>query len=150
MNGSQADRTTRWSKRLLPTISIRHPNRARQWGNDKSKEMHSSMAFRAGSSLLSPRECRRLPPVTALSTPSTTMGRTQSHRAMLCPYLKTDIIELLLNKPPDKYSPHFEVIFHIYLYINIYKYIYDLMNIYVFTCKIHTNIDEACIMKKRS
>ena len=24
------------------------------------------------------------------------------------------------------------------------------MNIYVFTCKIHTNIDEACIMKERS
>ena len=69
---------------------------------------------------------------------------------MLCPYLKTDIIELLLNKPPDKYAPHFEVIFHTYLYINIYKYIYDLMNIYIFIYKIHTNIDEVCIMKERS
>ena len=48
-----------------------------------------------------PRECRRLPPVMAWSTPSIKMRRTQSHRAMLCPYLKTDIIELLLNKSPD-------------------------------------------------
>ena len=46
--------------------------------------------------------------------------------------------------------PHFEVIFHTYLYINIYKYIYDLMNIYIFVYKIHTNIDEVCIMKERS
>ena len=46
----------------------------------------------SGVFTLSPRECRRLPPVTARSTPLTTMGRTQSHRAMLCPYLKTDII----------------------------------------------------------
>ena len=78
------------------------------------------------------------------------MGRTQSHKAMLCPYLKTDIIELLFNKSPDKYPPHFEVIFYIYLYINIYKYIYDLTNIYVFMCKIHTNSEEVCIMKGRS
>ena len=52
-------------EKLLQTTSIRHHNRVRQCGNDKSREMHSSMAFRAESSFLSPRECRRLPPVTA-------------------------------------------------------------------------------------
>ena len=92
-----------------------HP--VRQCGNDRSREMHSLMAFRAESSLLSPRECRRLPPVTAWSTPSITTGRTQSHRAMLCPYLKTSIIELSFNKPLDKNPHHFEVVF---LYILIY------------------------------
>ena len=35
----------------------------------ESKETLSLMAFRAESSLLSPRECRRLPPVTVYSTP---------------------------------------------------------------------------------
>ena len=70
---------------------------------------------------------------------------------MLCPYLKTDTIELLFNKSPDKYPPpHFEVIFYIYLFINIHKYVYDLTNIYVFMSKIHTNSEEACIMKGRS
>ena len=52
-----------------------------------------------------PRECRRLPPVTAYSTLSITTGKTQSHRATLCPYFKTNLTEQLLNNSLDKYSP---------------------------------------------
>ena len=67
--------------------------------------------------------CRRLPPVTAWSTPSITTGRTQSHRAMLCPYLKTNKIELSFNKPLEKKPPPFWSYILIYTYILIYKYI---------------------------
>ena len=58
-----------------------------------------------------PRECRRLPPVTALYTPSTTMGITKAPMDMPCPYLKTKLIEPLLNNALEKYPPHFEVIY---------------------------------------
>ena len=47
-------------------------------------------------------------------------------------------------------SPHFEVMFYIDLCIDMYKYIYNLVIVYAFKCKIHTNIDEACTMKERS
>ena len=53
------------------------------------------------------REGRRLPPVTAWYTPSTTMGTTQAPRDMLCPYFKTKLIEPLLNNVLDKYPPPF-------------------------------------------
>ena len=71
----------------------------------------------SGVFTFSPWECRRLPPVTAVSTPLITTGRTQSHRATLCPYLMTKIIELSFHKPLDKNPHHFEAIF---LYILIY------------------------------
>ena len=65
--------------------------------NDRSREMHSLMTFRAESSLLSPRECRKLPPVTAYSTPLTIMDKTRARRDMLCPYLKIKLTEPSLN-----------------------------------------------------
>ena len=86
--------------------------------------------------------------MTAWYTPSTTMGKTQALRDMPCPYLKTELMEPLLNNALDKFPPNFEVIY-LYIYILIYIYIYDLMNIYLFIGKIHTNSKEACIMRER-
>ena len=94
--------------------------------------------------------CRRLPPETAWSTLSITMGKTQSHGATLCPYLKTNIIKRPFNKPLDKTPTFLKLYSYIYIYVLIYKYIYDPMNNYVFECKIHTNSKVACITKKRS
>ena len=51
---------------------------------------------------------------------------------MLCPYLKTKLIETLLNNALDKYSPHFEVIYlHIYTLIYIHIWSYEYLCIYV-------------------
>ena len=47
-------------EKLLPTISTRQHSQVKQYGNGKSNETLSLMAFRAESSLLSPREYRRL------------------------------------------------------------------------------------------
>ena len=52
-----------------------------------------------------PRECRRLPPVTAWSTPLITIDKTWAHRDMLCPYLKTKLTNFnqiirWINSPP--------------------------------------------------
>ena len=58
-------------------------------------------------------------PVTAYSTPLTTMDKTRARRDMLCPYLKIKLTELMLNNSLDKYFPHFEVIY-LYIYILIY------------------------------
>ena len=41
--------------------------------------------------------CRRLPPVTACSTPLISMDKTQAHRDMLGPYLKIKLTKLPLN-----------------------------------------------------
>ena len=38
-------------------------------------------------------ECRRLPPVTAWSTPLITMDKTRAHRDILCPYSKIKLIK---------------------------------------------------------
>ena len=63
-----------------------------------------------------PRECRRLPPVTAWYTPSTTMGKTRAHRDMFCPYLKTKLIEPLLNNALGKYPPILKFNFYVIIY----------------------------------
>ena len=76
------------------------------------------------------------------------MDKTWAQRDMRCPYLKTKLIETLLNNALDKYSPYFEVIY-LYIYTLIYIFIYDPTNIYVFMCKIHTNSKEACIIRER-
>ena len=60
--------------------------------------------------------CRRLPPVTAWYTPSIATDKTQAPRDMLYPYLKTKLIEPLLNNALDKYPP----ILKLYIYIFIY------------------------------
>ena len=52
-------------------------------------------------------------------TPSITTGRTQSHRAMLCPYLKTNIIELSLINRWIKTPTILKLYSYIYLYTNI-------------------------------
>ena len=54
---------------------------------------------------LPPRECRRLPPVTAYSTPLTTVDKTRAHRDRLCPYLKTKLKKLSLTNSLDKFPP---------------------------------------------
>ena len=72
--------------------------------------------IQSGVSTFIPRECRRLPPVTAWYTPSTTMGNTQAPRDMPRPYLKTKLIEPLLKNALDKYPP----ILKLYIYIIIY------------------------------
>ena len=51
-----------------------------------------------------PRECRRLPPVTACSTMLITMDKTWAHRDMLCPYLKTKLTKLSLINSLDKFT----------------------------------------------
>ena len=53
------------------------------------------------------------------STLSITMGKTQSHRATLCPYLKTNIIKLPFNKPLDKTPTISKLYSCIYLHTNI-------------------------------
>ena len=94
--------------------------------------------------------CRRLPPVTAWSTPLIIMDKTRACRDMLCPYLKTKLIEPLLNNSLDKYPPPFWSCIFIYLYTNRNIYIYDPTNTYVFMCKIHTKSEKACIMREKS
>ena len=86
--------------------------------------------FRAESSLFSPRECRRLPPVTAWSTPLITIEKTWAHRDMLCPYLKTKLTNCNQLIRWIK-SPH---VYEIYLYINIHIYnpIYIFISRYLF------------------
>ena len=66
--------------------------------------------------------CRRLPLVTAYSTPLTTMDKTRARRDMLCPYLKIKLTEPMLNNSLDKYFPPFRSYIFIYLYTNIYTY----------------------------
>ena len=88
--------------------------------------------------------CRRLPPVTAWYTPSITTGRTQSHKAMLCPYLKTKITKLRSITSLDKLPPpHF---YDIYLYINIH--IYNPMYIYMSRYLFHYCTKSIRIAKK--
>ena len=106
--------------KLLPTISTRQPSQVRQYESTKSNEMDSLTVFRKESSLFFPRECRRLPPVMAWSTPLITMDKTGARRDMLCPYSKIKLTKLSLNTLLDKIPPpHF---YDIYLIINIHTY----------------------------
>ena len=77
--------------------------------------------------------CRRLPPVTAWYTPSTTMGRPRASRDVPCPYLKTELIEPLLNNALDKYPPILKLYIFIYLYSNIYTYTIRWIFMYLYT-----------------
>ena len=86
--------------------------------------------IQSGVFTLSPWECRRLPPVTASSTPSITTVKTQAPRDMPCPYLKTKLIEPLLNNSLDKFPPP---ILKLYNYIFIYTYIYTNMILRILT-----------------
>ena len=63
-------------------------------------------------------KCRWLPPVTAYSTPLTTMDKTRARSDMLYPYLKIKLTEPLLINSPDNYSPPH--ILKLYVYIFIY------------------------------
>ena len=69
---------------------------------------------------------------------------------MICPYLKIKLIKNIVEQLARYIFPPFLKLHFIYIYILIYKYIYDLMNIYIFMYKIHANIDEARIMKEKS
>ena len=86
---------------------INQTTQSRQYANAKSKEMLLSTVLRAECSLFSPRDCRRLPPVAAYSTPLTTMDKTRARRDMLCPYLKNKLTKLSSNKFLDKSLPPF-------------------------------------------
>ena len=72
---------------------------------------------RSGVFTFIPRECRRLPLVTAYSTPLTIKDKTRARRDMLCPYLKIKLTEPLLNNSLDNYFPP---ILKLYIYIFIY------------------------------
>ena len=67
-----------------------------------------------------PRECRRLPPVTAWSTPLITTDKTWAHRDMLCPYLETKLTNFNQLIRWIKFPPMFMK----YIYILKYIYIY--------------------------
>ena len=73
--------------------------------------------IQSGVFILSPRECRRLSPVTAWSTPLITMDKMRAHGDILCPYLKIKLIEPLLNNSLDKYSPPPVLKLYIYIFI---------------------------------
>ena len=75
--------------------------------------------------------CRRLPPVTAYSTPLTIMDKTRARRDMLCPYLKIKLTELLVNNSLDKYFPP---PFWSYIFICLYTNIYTYMILRIFKC----------------
>ena len=124
--------TMSWKKQL-PTISTRQHNPARQYANAKSKEMLSSTVFRAESSLFSPRECRRLPPLTVSSLPLITRDKIPARRDMLCPYSKIKLTKLPLNNYLDKLLPPLFLISMVYIYILIYILIgsYEYLYIYV-------------------
>ena len=79
----------------------------RERQNAKSKEILSLTVIRVDSSLFSPppRECRRLPPVTACSTPSITMDKTRARRDTHRPYSKIKLIKLRLKNSLDKFPP---------------------------------------------
>ena len=49
--------------------------------------------------------CRRLPPVTASSTPLNTMDKTRAHKGTRCPYSMIKLIKLLLKNSLDKFPP---------------------------------------------
>ena len=71
--------------------------------------------------------CRRLPPLTAWSTPLITMDKTRAHRDILRPYSKIKLIKPSLYNSLDKYPPFWRYIF-IYLYAN--KNTYMILRIF--------------------
>ena len=95
-----------------------------------------------------PRECRRLPLMTAWSTPLITMDKTRAGRDTRCPYSKIKLTKLPLNNSLDKFPPpSFYKIW--YIFKIYYKYIYKPTHVYVSMCKIHTNSEQASIIRER-
>ena len=75
-------------------------------------------------------DCRRLPPVTAYSTPLITMDKTRAHRDMLCPYLKAKLTKLSLPIRWINFLPPHFIKYDTYLYNNIY--IYTILRIFIY------------------
>ena len=91
---------------------------------------------------------RRLPPVTAWSTPLITIDKTRAGRDTRCPYSKIKLTKLPLNNSLDKFPPpSFYKIW--YIFKIYYKYIYKPTHVYVSMCKIHTNSEQASIIRER-
>ena len=64
-----------------------------------------------------PRDCRRLPPVTAWHTPLNIMDKTWACRHTHCPYSKTKLTKLSLKNSLDKFPPpSFYKIWYIIIY----------------------------------
>ena len=96
--------------------------------------------------------CRRLPPVTAWSTPLIIKDKTRAHRDMLCPYSKIKLTKLSLNNLLDKFpSP---LIFMIYIFVILHLHIQSYVYLYFWIiisllCKIHTNSEQPCMIRER-
>ena len=79
--------------------------------------------------------CRRLPPVTACSTPLISKDKTRAHRDMLCHYSKIKLTKLPLNNYLDKLlhpPPLIFIKYGIHLYINIYTY--TILRLFIYLC----------------
>ena len=77
--------------------------------------------------------CRRLPPVTACSTPSNTMHKYRACRDTRCPYSKIKVTKISLNNSLDKFPPlilknmiyiYIIILIHIQSYVHLYIYIF--------------------------
>ena len=80
--------------------------------------------------------------MTALSTLSTTMGKTRTYKDTRCPYLRIIIDETFIKYITGKYSPLCST------KPDVYIYIYNPMHIYVSMCKVHANSKHASINRE--
>ena len=79
-----------------------------------------------------PRQCRRLPPVTARSTPSITTDKTRARRDTHCIYSKIKLIKLQLNNSLDKFPPPLFLKNMVCIYILLYIHIQTYAHLYIY------------------
>ena len=79
--------------------------------------------IQSGVFSFSTRDCRKLPPVTASSTPLISMDKTRACRDTLCPYSKIELTKLSLNISLDRFPPPHFMKYDIYTSLSIFMHL---------------------------